>query len=182
MADPPFPGARRIASPAEVQAAWSRLAAAIQPHVDEGACLLLGVMLGGMVPLVKISERLRGDFLVDYCHVTRYRGGTSGGTVEWVQRPRADLRGLTVVVVDDIFDEGHTLLALRHACVEAGARRVLVAVLAHKQHGRALPDIAPDFIGITVADEYVFGCGMDYQGRWRHLDAIFALPAAAGAR
>jgi hypoxanthine phosphoribosyltransferase len=181
MGEPPVSGAQRVATAAAVRDAWSRLAAAIQPHVEARPCLLLGVLLGGMVPLVKISELLRGDFLLDYCHVTRYGGGTSGGDVRWISRPRADLRGLTVVLVDDIFDEGHTLSALRAECLDSGAERVLVAVLARKRHGRALPDITPDFVGLDVADEYVFGCGMDYQGRWRHLDEIYALPSRAAA-
>lgn len=182
MADPPFPGARRVASAAAVRDAWSRLAAAIQPHVVQRPCLLLGVMLGGMVPLVKISERVRGDFRLDYCHLTRYLGGTSGGEIRWLRRPHDDMRGLTVVLVDDIFDEGHTLAALRRECLAAGADRVLVAVLARKRHDRALTDLRPDFVGLDVADEYVFGCGMDYQGRWRHLDEIFAVTSAAAAQ
>ena len=134
-----------------------------------------------MVPLVKIAERLRGDFLIDYCHLTRYLGNTSGGDIRWVQRPRADLRGQTVVLVDDIFDEGHTLAELRRHCLEDGALRVLSAVLVRKRHPRATADLAPDFVGLEVGDEYVFGCGMDYQGRWRHLDAIYGIPASAGS-
>jgi len=181
MAEPPFPGVRLVAPPERVREAWQRLAAGIQPHVDSGSCLLLGVLVGGIVPLVQISQRLRGDFLIDYCHLTRYMGGTGGGQVQWVQRPHQDLRALTVVLVDDIFDEGHTLAELRRYCENAGARRVLVTVLVRKCHSRPVADLKPDLWGLEVDDEYVFGCGMDYQQRWRHLDAIYALPGSAGA-
>lgn len=177
MAEPPFSGARRVASAEMVRDAWARLTSAIQPVVDDsqGRCLLLGVMLGGMVPLVRISERLRGDVLIDYCHLTRYRGGTRGGEIDWIRRPSGDLRGLTVVLIDDIFDEGRTLAELRRECLANGAARVLVAVLACKRHGRADAGLRPDFVGLDVADEYVFGCGMDFRGRWRHLDEIYAV-------
>lgn len=177
MAEPPFAGAREVASAEAVRGAWARLAGDLQPLVEDGKCLLLGVLVGGMVPLVKIAERLRGDFLIDYCHITRYLGKTAGGDIHWVQRPRANLRGLTVVLVDDIFDEGHTLAELRRHCLEAGAMRVAIAVLARKRHRRASSGIEPDFAGLEVGDEYVFGCGMDYRERWRHLDAIYAVPA-----
>lgn len=176
MAEEPVPGARLVASAASVREAWARLAAGIQPLVNREPCVLLGVLLGGMFPLVNICSRLRGDFLTDYCHLTRYRGKTRGGAVEWVQYPRQDLRGLTVVLVDDIFDEGHTLAELHRYCQDAGARKIVVAVLVRKRHARAVAGPAADLVGIETGDEYLFGCGMDYRDRWRHLDAIYALP------
>ncbi len=181
MAEVPFPGSRLVVPAAAVRRAWDALAASVQPQIDNGPCLLLGVLLGGAVPLVKIAGRLRGDFLMDYCHLTRYRGATSGGDLHWVQRPRLPMRGLTVILVDDIYDAGHTLAELQRYCAAAGAARVLSAVLVRKVHGRETVGATPDFVGLQVGDEYVFGCGMDYQDRWRHLDAIYALPAGDGA-
>ena len=175
MADPPVPGAREVVPAAAVRAAWDALAAGLQPRIDAGPCILLGILVGGMVPLVKIAERLRGDFVMDYCHLTRYLGGTTGGDVRWTQRPRVALRDSTVILVDDIFDEGHTLAELRRHCREAGATDVVTAVLVRKRHRRATADITPDYVGVEVGDEYVFGCGMDLHERWRHLDSIWAI-------
>lgn len=183
MADAaPVEGARLVASAAAVDAAWDRLAAGIQPHVQRGPCVLLGVLLGGMVPLVHVAGRLRGDFLIDYCHLTRYQEGTSGGEIHWVQAPRQRLRDSTVVLVDDVFDQGYTLAALQRHCLEAGARRVIIAVLARKHHERARANLQPDLVGIEAGDEYLFGCGMDLHGRWRHLDAIYAFGTDSAAR
>lgn len=179
MAEAPVAGARLVATATEVTAAWARLAAGVQPWVDAGPCVLVGVMIGGAIPLVRLAERLRGDIVLDYCHLTRYGGGTAGGELAWVQVPRQPLAGRTVVLVDDIFDEGHTLAEARRWCLDAGAAGVRIVVLARKRHDRALPGIAPDVAGIEVGDEYVFGCGMDYREHWRHLDAVWALPPAA---
>lgn len=180
MAEPPVAGARVVATAAAVTRAWEALAAGIQPVVATRPCILIGVMLGGVVPLVKIAERLRGDFLLDYCHLTRYAGDTRGGPLRWVQLPRLPMQGATVIVIDDIYDEGVTLRELRACCQARGAAAVLAAVLVRKRHGRALAGPPPDFVGLDVGDEYVFGCGMDYRERWRHLDAIWALPPATG--
>lgn len=177
MAELPLSEARLVASADVVCAAWEQLAASIQPLVERESCVLVGVMMGGMVPLVRIATLLTGDFLMDYCHVTRYGGGTTGGDVRWVQKPRHGLGDRTVILVDDIYDEGHTLEALRRYCLAEGASRVLAAVLARKRHGRPIAGPPADFVGLDVGDEYVFGCGMDYRGRWRHLDAIYAIPA-----
>jgi hypoxanthine phosphoribosyltransferase len=174
----PLPGARLVADSDAVQAAYARLAYALQPVVAEEDCVLVGLLMGGMVPLVHLAQRLHGDFLMDYCHLTRYRGATAGGPITWIQKPSQVLRKRTVVLVDDILDQGRTLAELARSCRHAGARTVLTAVLVRKNHQRPSVDLVPDFVGLEIGDEYVFGCGMDYQQRWRHLDALWALPAA----
>jgi len=173
----PFPGAFLVASAEEVEQAYGRLAGALQGYIDSDDCVLLAVMLGGMVPAVRIAGLLRGSFVLDYCHITRYKGGLTGGSPDWLQPPRARLSGRTVLIVDDIFDEGVTLQYVVSKCRQQGAGRVISAVLLRKEHERVQGDISPDFAGLTVADDYVFGCGMDYRERWRNLPAIYAIPA-----
>jgi hypoxanthine phosphoribosyltransferase len=168
-------GARPVAGPPEVAAAWDRLAGAIQPHVEAPGTVLLGVLMGGVVALVEIARRLRGDFVMDYCHLTRYAGARSGGEIRWIERPHEPLAGRTVVIVDDICDEGDTLQALRDHCAAEGAARVLVAVLVKKEHRRRQAALLPDFVGLHVDDRYVFGCGMDLDRHWRHLPGIYAI-------
>jgi len=115
------------------------------------------------------------DLEFDYVHATRYRGGTRGGELHWLRKPQAVMRERTVILADDILDEGHTLAALRDACLAGGARRVLIAVLCEKRHERRVPGLAADFAGVQVPDRYVFGYGMDYHEQGRNLPAIYAL-------
>jgi hypoxanthine phosphoribosyltransferase len=170
-----FPAATMVFSEAEVEQAYQYLAAELQPLVSTGDCVLIGVLMGGMIPLVQLAGRLTGDFLIDCCQVSRYRGGVKGGEPEWILAPQASLEGKTVLLVDDIYDEGVTLEHVVSAVLRRGALRVVSAVLIRKRHKRAKERIRPDFIGLEVDDHYVFGCGMDYQHRWRHLPAIYAL-------
>lgn len=178
MAEFPFPGARLRVRAAEVEQAWQRLAAGLQPWVDAGDCTLLGVMVGGMVSLVEIARRLEGDFLLDHCQLSRYRGALSGGELQWHSPPRQAMRGRVVILVDDIFDQGHTLAELRRHCHAAGAQRVLAAVLVRKRHPRPVIGPVPELVGLEVGDEFVFGCGMDHEERWRHLRDIYALASS----
>ncbi len=168
-------GCELVADAAAVQAAVDRLAAGLQPFVDSEDCVLLTVMLGGMLPTAWITGRLEGDYELDYCHLTRYRGRESGGRLEWKHKPAATMDGRTVLIVDDIYDEGVTLEHLRNECIRLGAARVVTAVLVVKEHGRDQGRRRPDFTGLAVPDRYVFGAGMDYRHRWRHLPAIYAL-------
>jgi hypoxanthine phosphoribosyltransferase len=173
---PPVAGARLVATTAQVEAAYRRLAASIQPAAEGSDCVLLGVLLGGAVPLVRIAGLLNGDFLIDVCRVGRYGDATRGGIPRWICPPQVAMRGKHVILVDDIFDEGITLDFVAANCREQGARKLSAAVLVRKRHDRAGATPGPDHVGLEVGDEYVFGCGMDYQGRWRHLDAIWGLP------
>ena len=84
-----------------------------------------------------------------------------------------------VLLVDDILDEGHTLLAVKQWCLEQGATDVRVAVLTVKRHDRCVPGVTADYVGVEVADRYVFGFGMDYHEQGRNLPGIYALKDSA---
>ena len=164
-----------VATEVDVQRAYERLAAELQPAIQGQDCVLLGVMLGGLIPMARLAGMLGGDYVMDYCQVSRYRGATRGGDLQWLQAPRANLAGRTVLLIDDIFDEGITLDYVVRACRDLGAARVISTVLVRKRHDRVAVDGLPDLVGLEVEDRYVFGCGMDYRNRWRHLPAIYAL-------
>jgi len=165
-----------IFSPDEVAVGFDNLATDLQPLIEASDCILLGILNGGMFALVHLAERLAGDFRVDYCHATRYEGGMEGQSLTWLEQPHVDLAGMTVIVVDDIFDEGTTLRAVADYCSGQGAARVYTAVLIVKDRARPAATPLPDFTaGLQVPDRYVFGCGMDMHGRWRHLRGVYAL-------
>jgi len=173
----PVPGAELIVDRHEVARAMDRLAAALQPQADADGCVLLMVLMGGLIPGAMLAERLSGDLRLAACQVSRYRGGLRGQEPRWLLRPTADLAGRTVLLVDDIYDEGLTLEFVAQECRRSGAARVMTITLAWKRR-KAEPEApGPDHFGVEVPDRYVFGCGMDYGERWRHLPDIFALPA-----
>jgi hypoxanthine phosphoribosyltransferase len=167
-----------VASREQVQAALARLAAAISAHYGERSIVLLVVLTGAMMPAVWLASRLRMPVLLDFIHATRYDGGTTGGEIHFRVTPRLNLSGQDVLVVEDIFDVGVTLRTIVQYCREQGARSVRSAVLVRKVHDRETTGELPDFIGMEVADHYIFGCGMDAYEHWRHLDEIRALEPA----
>ena len=158
----------------EVAAAVLRLAGEITAKLSDRQPLVLSVMGGGVVFTGQLLPLLRFPLEFDYIHVTRYRGTTRGGTIEWKVEPRQLLGGRAVLVLDDILDEGQTLAAIRERILADGAAEFYSAVMADKAIGRDKP-IRADFVGVTVPDRYVFGFGMDVEGAWRNLPAIYAL-------
>jgi hypoxanthine phosphoribosyltransferase len=156
-----------------VELAMDRMAAAIANDLAQRDPLLLCVMNGGLVPTGMLMTRLHFPLRVDYLHATRYRERTAGSDLQWKKHHETDLTGRTVLVVDDILDEGHTLAAILEHCRAAGAAEVRSAVLARKQHDRGV-DIKADYVALEVPDRYVFGYGMDYKGYWRNAPGIYA--------
>ena len=162
-------------SESDVNAAYTRLAQQIAGVLVDSSPLIIPVMMGGMVPAARIVSQLDFPVEIDYVHATRYRGDVHGRTLEWIAHPSSDFKGRSVLVVDDILDEGITLAAIIGHCRELGAREIYCAVLVDKQIGRPRTYERADFTGLEVDDRYVFGCGMDYRGYFRNLPAIYAI-------
>ena len=165
-----------LVAPEEMQAAYGRLADAINARLAGRLPVVLALMNGGLVSAGQILPRLTFPLELSYLHATRYRGATTGGALKWLAQTDIELAGREVLLIDDILDEGHTLEAVREWCLDAGAARVWIAVATDKQHDRKVPGLQADFIGVDVADRYIFGEGMDYHGYFRNLPGIHALP------
>jgi hypoxanthine phosphoribosyltransferase len=165
-----------VVSREQVDLALDRMALDIETEYAGRVPVLLGVMVGGIMPLAALAQRLRIPLQMDYLHATRYCGGTRGGELHWLVRPRLPLEGRDVIVIDDILDEGITLASVLREIKGQGVSSLRVAVLARKLHGRSLAPVTVDYLGVDVPDRYVFGCGMDYQEFFRQLPAIYALP------
>jgi hypoxanthine phosphoribosyltransferase len=166
-----------IYSAAEVTKAIDRLATEITARLEDVQPLVLTVMGGGIVFAGQLLPCLPFLLEHDYLHVTRYGAATSGGELQWIVEPRIAVAGRTVLVLDDILDEGITLTAIKARLLAQGARECLVAVLSEKELGRAKP-VRADFVGLRLPNRYVFGCGMDVSGAWRNLPAIYAVKGA----
>ncbi len=167
---------RIIHDRATIDAAIARIAGELRA-VYAGATeppLFLTVMNGGMLFGTGVALTSGVDFEFDYLHATRYRGKTSGQTLVWLHRPHTPLKGRRVLVVDDILDEGNTLVGITQWCHDQGAAEVRVAVLCRKVHDRCAPGAKADHIGLEVPDFYVFGYGMDFHEQGRNLPAIYA--------
>ena len=161
-----------------VAEAMDTMAAEINAHYGDTSIVLMGVMTGAILPMAWLATRLTMPMTMDFVHATRYRGGLYGAELEYRVPPRLDLEGEHVLVVDDIFDEGNTLAAIRGSVEKRKAASVKTAVLVRKLHDRGLERDWIDFFGLDVPDVYVYGCGMDAYEHWRQLDRIMVLDTA----
>jgi len=172
--------AELIYSAAAVDAAIARVAAEIAAKLKDTYPLVLSVMGGAIVFSGRLLPLLNFPLDFDYIHASRYGAATSGGHVDWKAEPKGNVADRVVLVLDDILDIGDTMLAIRERVLGLGARAFYSAVLTDKIKTTAKP-IRADFVGLSLPDRFVFGCGMDIDGAWRNLPAIYALRQDAKA-
>jgi hypoxanthine phosphoribosyltransferase len=163
-----------IHTAAAVDAAIERVAAEIAAKLKDQYPLVLSVMGGAIVFTGRILPLLTFPLDFDYIDASRYGAATIGGQIEWKVEPKGNVAGRVVLVLDDILDIGDTMLAIRQRVLGLGARAFCCAVLTDKKKDQPKP-IYADFVGLSLPDRYVFGCGMDAHGIWRNLPAIYAL-------
>jgi hypoxanthine phosphoribosyltransferase len=166
--------AELIYSSEVIAAAISQLGNEISSALKHEKPIVLCVVSGGIVFAGQLLTQFDFPLELDYVHASRYQNATVGRSLVWDALPKLDLTNRTVLLVDDILDEGVTLKAIQDKCFELGANKVFCAVLVEKQLEQTKP-ISADFVGLEVPNRYVFGYGMDAYGWWRNLPAIYAL-------
>jgi hypoxanthine phosphoribosyltransferase len=157
----------------QIAVAITQIAEKINSVLADRNPLVLCVMNGGLVFTGQLLPQLTIALTLDSINASRYHNQTSGSTIEWINTPRTPIKGRTVLIVDDILDEGITLAAIYEHCLAHGAASIYSAVLVNKLLGHSKAIFA-DFIGLNLENRYLFGYGMDYKGYLRNAPGIYA--------
>ena len=157
----------------EIAAAITQIAEQINTKLADSNPLVLCVMNGGLVFTGQLLPKLTIALTLDSINASRYDNQTSGGAIKWINTPQSSVKNRTILIVDDILDEGITLAAIYDYCLAQGATAIYSAVLVNKLLEQSKP-IQADFIGLNLENRYLFGYGMDYKGYLRNAPGIFA--------
>jgi hypoxanthine phosphoribosyltransferase len=170
--------AEPIVSPEQAQAAVRNVAGVLNQRFGDPQDgifpLVLGVMGGAVVFTGSLLPLLAFPLEFDYIHVSRYGDDDQGGQVVWKVIPRQNVQGRTIIVLDDILDEGQTLAQVKQRLLEMDAAEVVIAVFADKELKKAKP-VQADIVGLTIPNRFVVGFGMDVYGYWRNLPGLWAI-------
>lgn len=160
----------------EIEVALDQMASDITERLSTSMPVVYSIMNGGLIFAGQLLPLLKFPLEVGYMHATRYRGETEGqAELQWQALPSCPMDGRTVLILDDIFDEGNTLAEVVEACKAQGAKEVVTAVMINKVHERKNTNLEVDFYGLDVEDRFLFGFGMDYRGYWRNAEGIYAV-------
>jgi hypoxanthine phosphoribosyltransferase len=136
---------------------------------------LIGVLTGSLVLLADLMRQIDLPLRIGLVQARSYRGAaTRPGELELHLDLLPEIAGQDVLLVDDIFDTGHTLDALVAKLRQHNPRSLRSAVLLRKR-GRQEVELVPDYVAFEIPDVFVVGYGLDYQDAYRHLPYVAEL-------
>jgi hypoxanthine phosphoribosyltransferase len=173
---------RVLLSKEELHDGVTRMADEIAACYADRQLTIVGVLTGSVVLMADLIRLIDLPMRVGVLQASSYRGATTTrGELVINSELMLDISGRDVLLVDDIFDTGHTLVQVLEKMREFGPTTIRSAVLLRKI-GRQEVDYQPDFVGFDIPDEFVVGYGLDFEDMYRNLPHVAALEADDIAR
>jgi len=151
----------------------NKLADSINQLYRDRPLTVIGVLTGSIVFLADVIRKLEMPLRVGVVQARSYEG-TERGSLSINADMMLDITGRDVLLVDDIFDTGHTLTEVIELMNDLGPTSLRAAVLLCKT-GKQVVDWQPDFVAFDIPDEFVVGYGLDYNDEYRNLPYLASL-------
>lgn len=169
-----------LISEARIQQRVAELGRRIEADFDGKPLTIVGILTGSVILLADLIRQIRIPHRVALLQASSYKGAvTERGSLAINDAFAPAVEGRDVLLLDDIFDTGHTLAALVPTLEARGARSVRTAVLLRKL-GRQEVAMMPDYVGFEIPDAFVVGYGLDFDDDYRHLPYIGILDQPGG--
>lgn len=158
----------------QILTAVDNVAQAINKDMAGKDPLFLCVLNGAFMFASDLMKRVNIPSRISFVKLASYSGTQSTGVIKELIGLNEDLTGRNVVLIEDIVDTGITIKSLIEQCKAKGAADVRTATLVYKPGNCKLPS-KPEYIGIEVANDFIVGYGLDYDGYGRNLPEILTL-------
>lgn len=146
-----------------------------EDYEKEGKNPLLVAVLKGSIPfMAELMKHITIDVEMDFMAVSSYEGTRSIGDVKILKDLDRSIKGLDILLVEDIVDTGRTIDQVVQLLMNKGARKVKIVSLLDKPSRRVL-EMNADYIGFTIEDAFVVGFGLDFNEKYRNLPYIGVL-------
>ena len=167
-----MPPGHILLSQTQIRTRVRELGKSITRHYQGKNPCILGIMNGALFFLTDLLRSIDlDDHEIACLRLASYEGTQSTGRLHGLDALGNSFHGRSILIVDDILDTGQTLSALVTRLKKLGASDVKICVLLQKRAKQIVP-IKADWIGFKIADEFVIGYGLDYNGRYRTLKQV----------
>ena len=169
--------ARILFTAEEIKSRLAEMVGRIENDYRNKDLVVVAVLKGSVLFLADLVRGFSRPLAFDFIGVSSYgHSRTSLGVVNLEKEISLDIRGKDVLVVDDILDSGRTLGWVKEHLHKFAPRSVKICVLLEKEAGRVI-EVKADYVGFRIPDVFIYGYGLDYRDRYRHLPYIAQLGA-----
>jgi hypoxanthine phosphoribosyltransferase len=163
-----------IVTEAAIQARLIELGKEINEAYEERDVAVIAIINGAIIFVADLIRQLNISMKLDCIRIANYRDEKSMQKPEIIDKIRLDLKGLDVLIIDDILDSGRTLSHVTEIFKTMQPASLKTCVLLDKKTTRSV-DFEADFVGFRIPDEFVVGYGLDFAERYRQLPCIGVL-------
>lgn len=169
----PTPNIDRILlSEQQIKARVAELADKVTADYQDKDLVVISVLKGAFVFMADFVRSVKLNLRLDFMSASSYGSGTSSsGKLNVRMDIKADVKGKDVLIIEDILDSGVTLSYVKKHICDLGAASVKVCTLLDKPE-RRVADIAADYVGFSIENEFVVGYGLDFAEDYRNLPYI----------
>lgn len=160
----------------EIIAAIAAMACRIKADVEERNPLFVGVLSGAFMFAAELMKQMDGAYEITFARYSSYVGTGSTGIVREVMPVQTDVKGRTVVLLEDIVDTGYTMQYVMDKLRRDGAADVRLATMLFKPDSLKC-DLKPDYVGLQVPSDFIVGFGLDYDNLGRAFRDIYHVVA-----
>lgn len=161
-----------LISEQEIDKRIREIARQISRDYDGKEVKLICILKGSIFYTCELAKRLTVPVTLDFMSVSSYGSGTtSSGNIIIKKDLDEDIKGLDVIIVEDIIDSGNTLSRLIPMLLERRPASLKVTTLLDKPDRREV-DVTVDYVGFEIEDRFVVGYGLDYDQSYRDLPFI----------
>lgn len=136
--------------------------------------MIIGLLKGSVPFMAELIKNIDIDCTIDFMAVSSYSGLESLGDVKIVKDLDTSIKGVNVLVVEDIVDTGKTLEKVKQLLYSKGANDVKVVSLLDKPD-RRIVQIEAEYVGFVIPNEFVVGFGLDFNQKYRNLPYVGVL-------
>ncbi len=159
----------------EIEGRVRDIAKSVEEYFEDEEIIVICLLKGAFIFASDLVRNIRKKVKIDFLWVSSYGSSMeSSGIIKIIKDIDMDIKGKSVLLVDDVLDTGNTFREIVEFIKKKEPRRfaTCVAVRKDKEENK---DIRVDFVGFTVPDVFLVGYGMDWDEEGRHLPGIYAV-------
>ncbi|HNX37454.1 MAG TPA: hypoxanthine phosphoribosyltransferase [Candidatus Cloacimonadota bacterium] len=156
----------------KIQARIKEIGGEISRQYQGKTPVFVGILKGGFVFLSDLIRSITIPIELDFMATSSYGSGTvSSGIVKIRKDIDIDIKDRDVIIIEDIVDSGLTLQYIKEYLSKHEPASVRTCVLLDKPEAHKI-DVAFDYVGFNIGNEFVVGYGLDYNELYRNLPYI----------